>query len=106
MASEQIHTPETVFHVSQESQPGRTTGVLSRPVVMSENPSNHIFVDLDVERQGDLLGDSRTTPIGITLLPLAFFSSCSGGHANFDDYMDKFCALSFRAGLRSAIRRE
>jgi len=28
----------------------------SRPVVMGENPSNHVFVDLDVERQGDLLG--------------------------------------------------
>jgi len=32
---------------------------------MSENPANHVFVDLDVERQGDLLGDSRTAPIGI-----------------------------------------
>jgi hypothetical protein len=36
--------------------------------VMSENPANHVFVDGDVERQGDLLGHSRTAPIGITLL--------------------------------------
>jgi hypothetical protein len=34
---------------------------------MGENPSNNIFVDLDVERQGDLLGDSRTAHVGITL---------------------------------------
>ena len=68
LAPEQIHTPKNVFHVAQERQPGRAIGVLSRPVVMSENPANHVFVDWDVERQGDLLGDSRTAPIGITLL--------------------------------------
>ena len=52
----------------QESQPGRTTRVLCRPVVTGENPANDVFVDLDVERQGDLLCDSRTAPVGITLL--------------------------------------
>ena len=90
-APEQIHAPEAVFRVPQESQPGRTTRVLSRPVVTSENPANYVFVDLDVERQSDLLGDSRTAPIGITLL-------------HFDHQMDEFCAGSFRAGLPMAIR--
>jgi hypothetical protein len=93
LAPEQIHTPEAVFHVAQERQPGRTIGVLSRPVVMAENPANHVFVDLDVERQGDLLGDSRTAPIGITLL-------------HFDDRMNEFYARTFRAGLPLAIRGE
>jgi hypothetical protein len=79
--------------VTQESQPGRTTGVLSRPVVTGENPANHVFVDLDVERQGDLLSDSRTAPAGITLL-------------HFDDRTDEFCTRSFRAGLPTAIRGE
>src|SRR6202008_4313096 len=65
LAPEQIHAPEAVFHVAQESQPGGTTGVLSGPVVMGENPPNHVFVDLDVERKGDLLSDSRTAPIWI-----------------------------------------
>jgi hypothetical protein len=68
LAPEQIHTPETVFHVAQERQPRGATGVLSRPVVMGENPANHVFVDGVVECQGDLLGDSRTAPIVITLL--------------------------------------
>src|SRR5580704_629418 len=68
LAPEQIHTPEAVFHVAQKSQPGGTTGVLSRQVVMGENPSNHVFVDLNVERQGNLSCDSRTAPVGITLL--------------------------------------
>jgi hypothetical protein len=37
-------------------------------VVLGENPANHVFVDLDAERRGDLLCDSRTAPIEITLL--------------------------------------
>ena len=56
-----------------------------------ENPANHVFVDLDVERQGDLLCNSRTAPVGIPLL-------------HFDDRTDELCARSFRAGLPSAIR--
>jgi len=76
--------------VAQERQPRGTTGGLPRPVVMGENPSNHVLVDGDVERQGDLLGDSRTAPVGITLL-------------HFDDRTDEFCARSFPAGLPTAI---
>jgi hypothetical protein len=93
LAPEQIHTPETVFHVAQERQPRGTAGALSRPVVMGENPANHVFVDLDVERQGDLLCDSRTAPIGITLL-------------HFDDRMNEIHARPFRTGLPTAIRGE
>src|SRR2546429_3338414 len=93
LAPEQIHAPETVFHVAQESQPGGTTRVLSRPVALSENPANHVFVDLDVERQGDLLSDSRTAPVGIPLLHL-------------DYRTDELCTRSFRAGLATAIRGE
>jgi hypothetical protein len=55
-----------------------------------ENPSNHVFVDLDVERQGHLLRDSWTAPIGITLL-------------HFDDRMDEFCARASQAGPPAAI---
>jgi hypothetical protein len=91
LTSEEIDTPEAVFHVAKERQSGRTTGVLSRPVVMGENPSNHVFVDFDVECQGDLLCDSRTSPVGITLL-------------HPDDCTDEFCARSFRPGLPAAIR--
>jgi hypothetical protein len=91
LAPEQIHAPEAVFHVTQERQPRWTIGVLSRQVVMGKNPSNHIFVDLDVERQGDLLCDSRTAPVGITLL-------------HFDDGLNEFYARSLRSGLPAALR--
>ena len=90
LAPEQIYAPEAVFHVAQERQPRGTPGALSRPVVMGENPSNHVLVDGDVERQGDLLCDSRTAPVGITLL-------------HFDDRMNEFCTRPLRAGLPTAI---
>ena len=56
-----------------------------------ESFANYVFVDLDVERQGDLLSDSWTAPIGITVL-------------HFDDRMNEFWARSFRAGLPAALR--
>jgi len=87
----QIHAPEAVSHVAQERQPGGTAGVLSRQVVMGENSANYVFVDLDVERQGDLLSDARTAPMGITLL-------------HFDDRMNELCARSLRPGLPAALR--
>ena len=77
-------------NVSQERQPGGTAGVLSRQVVMGENPSHHIFVNWNAEHHGDLLSDSRTAPIGITLL-------------HFDDRMNEIYARSFRTGLPTAI---
>ena len=91
LAPEQIHTPEAVFPVAQEIQPGGTSGGLPRPVGRGENPSNHVLVDLDVKRQGHLLCDSRTAPVGIMLL-------------HFDDRTDEFRARSFRARRRTAIR--
>jgi hypothetical protein len=36
----------------------------------SENPPNHILVDLNIESQSDLLGDTRTAPRWIPLLQL------------------------------------
>jgi hypothetical protein len=54
---------------------------------MGENPANHVFVDLDEERQGNQLGDSQTAPIGIALL-------------HFDYRTNEFCARSFRPGFQ------
>src|SRR5438093_12728562 len=58
---------------------------------MGENPANHVFVDLDLKRQGNLLSDSRTAPVGIRLL-------------HFDYRTDEFCARTFRAGLTAEMR--
>jgi hypothetical protein len=50
-APEQVYTPEAVLQVANEGQPGWTPGVLFRSVVTGENPSNHVFVDGDIESQ-------------------------------------------------------
>jgi hypothetical protein len=87
--------------VAQERQPRGTAGALSRPAVTGENPANHVFVDLDVERQGNLLGDSRTARIGITLLHFDDHRASDGDFAilvsswpetsGFDEYGNAIC---------------
>ena len=85
--------PEAVLHVANEGQPGWTTGVLFRPIVAGENPSNNVFVDGDVESQGNLLSNSRTAPGGIALLPL-------------DDGFNEFFVGSLWSGLTSVLGGE
>ena len=77
-AAKEVRAPETVLQVTNESQPRWTIRVLSRSVVTGENPSNHVFVDGDVESPGNLLSNSRTAPGGITLLHL---------HDGFDEFL-------------------
>jgi hypothetical protein len=57
---------------------------------MGENPSNHVFVDGDVEGQGNLLSNSRAAPSGIELLHL-------------QDGFQEFLAGSLGAGLAFAL---
>ena len=58
-----------------------------------ENPSNNVFVDGDVERQGNLLSDSRVAPGGIALLYL-------------DDDFNEFLVGPLWSGLSSALGGE
>ena len=51
--------------MSNEGQPGGITRALFRPIVTGENPSDHVFVDWDVESQGHLLSNSRTPQAGL-----------------------------------------
>ncbi len=69
-----------------EGQPGGPTGALFWPIVTGENPSDNVFVDWDVESQGNLLSNSRTAPGGIALLCL-------------DNGFNEFLVGSFWAGL-------
>ncbi len=87
---EQVQTPETVFHVANEGQPGRATGVLYRSIMAGEYPSNHVLVDGDVKSQGNLLSDSRTAPGGVALLHL-------------NDGVDEFFAGPLWSGLTLAL---
>jgi len=67
LAAKQIQAPETVFRLTQESQPGRTAGVRFWSVMFGQNASDNVFVNWNAEGQGKLLSDSGTTPGGIAL---------------------------------------
>jgi len=90
-SGEQIQNTETVFHVANERQPGRTTEVFSRLIVAGENPSNNVIVDWDGKSEGYLVTDSWTGPGAISLLHL------------INDSVDEFFAGQFRSGLTPAL---
>ena len=92
-APEQIQTPETVFYVANEGQPGRATGVVSRPIMNVQDPANHVLIDFDTESQSDLFRNSRTAPSGIALL-----------HLNHS--VDEFFAGPLWSGLTLALAWE
>jgi hypothetical protein len=47
-------------------------------VTSSENPPNHILVDLNIESQSDLLGDTRTAPLGFRCFSWTIAAMTSG----------------------------
>jgi hypothetical protein len=51
--------------VFQESQPGWTVGSWFRPVIFGEYAPHQIFLNLNIEYQGDLVGDALVTEAGI-----------------------------------------
>ena len=64
LASEQVATPQAVFGVAQESEPGRPA-VGFWPVVHAQDTANDILVNFNSESQCDLLRDPRTAPTRI-----------------------------------------
>ena len=89
-APEQVQTPETVLQVSNQGQPGGTASLRFQSIVAGEDAPNNVFIDLNAERQGDLLRDSRTPPGWIALLHL-------------DHGFNQFVAGSLWSGLNSAL---
>lgn len=90
LASEQVQTPETVLQVSNQGQPGRAASVRFGSVMAGENAPNNVLIDLDAERQGDLLRNSRAAPGLIAILHL-------------DHNFNQFVAGSLGSGLTSSF---
>ncbi len=85
--SETDPSPETVFRLTQESQPGPTAGVRSWWVISGQDASDNVLIHGNAESQGKLLSDSRTTPGGIMLF-------------HVDNGVDEFPGRPFGPGLR------
>src|ERR1700736_4975528 len=68
--AEEIDTPDAVFRVSDECQPGRTIGTRLGSKMFGKHAAHGIFVDLDAKGVSDLLGDADTTELRIAVLHL------------------------------------
>ncbi len=91
--SKKIHTPQTVFAVAQESEPGRTVRARLRPVVPGQHAPYQILINLDIEEQGNLLGDALATEFRVSTFHL-------------DDRGDQFRRRSSGTRLATSFRRE
>ncbi len=57
--SKKIHTPQTVFAVAQESEPGRTVGSRLRPVVFGEYAPYQILINLSIAKTREICSAMR-----------------------------------------------
>lgn len=87
-AAEQIHAPQTVFHVAEKSQPGRAVAADLWFVILGENSPHDVPVNLDAEGVRD---DQRNT--GAAEAWVSAFE--------FDDGIDEFLRRTF--GTRFAF---
>jgi hypothetical protein len=78
--------------VPNEGELGGPIRTLFRPIVTGENPSDDVFVDWDVESQGDLLSNSRTAPGGIAPFGL-------------DNGFNEFSGRSLWTGLARSVQK-
>src|SRR5690349_20357700 len=67
LAPKQIHTPQTIFRMTEHGQPRRPSGIWCRIVPSRENPSHDILIDGNTEGQRDLLRDPWRPPVRIPL---------------------------------------
>jgi len=86
-ASKQVHTPETVRGLGNESEPrGTRPAGMIFAVVLREDPTHDILVDLHAECMGNLLSNALIAESGVTEL-------------HFEDGRDDFLCRALRAGL-------
>jgi hypothetical protein len=90
LAPEQIAAPQTVFHVPEKREPGRTCRIRLRPVMNIQDAANNILVDLHAEGRRNLLRNSGTAPAGITPF-------------HFNDGVDQFFTRSLGTRLTPAF---
>src|SRR5262249_47524424 len=63
--SEQVNAIKAVFRVTDEGEPGRSITVRRRMVMRGENTAHHILIYTSAKRQIDLLGNARTSHLGL-----------------------------------------
>ena len=79
--------------MTEESQPGRPTGVRLGLVMSGQDAPNDVFIDGEAERPSNLLSDSRAAPGGIGLF---------GG----ENRVNEFFGGTLGTGIAPAFRGE
>ena len=70
LTPKQVDAPQTVLHVADQRQPRRLTAPGIWLVVLGQDPTDDVLVDLETECLVDLLRDSGTTKARIATLHL------------------------------------
>jgi hypothetical protein len=76
----EVDAPQAVLHVSDEREPRWTIATGRRSEAPSKDTTHHILPDVDTERMGNLLGNSRApeSRIAVLHLVIAAMSSVEG----------------------------
>jgi hypothetical protein len=84
--AEQVEAPQRFRRVTQQRQPRRTTVPTLRTVVICQHTPDDVFVQLDSETPGQLLGNLAAAQMRVATF-------------EFDDGLDQLLSRPFRAGL-------
>ena len=79
--------------MTDQGKPGRTSGAWFWPEMCSENPTDHVFVDVDAEGESDLLSNSLAAPSAIAPF-------------HFNDRIDQFFGRAFGTRPTDSVRRK
>ena len=93
LTSEQIDAPKAVFHVANESEPGRATATGFWTIVFDQYTPDDMLINLDAKSFRDDQGDPRAVEA-----PIAAFE--------FNNGTNEWLGWSFRPRLRSVLWRE
>ncbi len=88
-----IRTLQAVLAVAQESEPGGAVGAWLRLVMSGKHAPYYVLVNLEIEDQGNLIGDTLVTEVRVPAFHL-------------DDHGDQFRRGSFGTLLAPGFRCE
>ncbi len=71
-ASKEVHTPQTVFTVAKESESGWPVRSRLGSVMPGQHAPYNILINLDVEDQGNLVGNTLVTEVRVTTFHLEY----------------------------------
>lgn len=82
LTAEEIDAPKAILAVAEESQPGRAARARFRAELLGRHAANDVLVDIDTEREGDLLCDPSAAEARISPFDLHDGGARQAGRAH------------------------